>query len=459
MIHKLFHARPVMAHVAKVSLFLVIQAGLWLGLRAGIDPPVETAAPDHTEAFLREELYARWQGDHRLLKDITNPIRKRHPVLERLSYYYTAGPDAYLAAVKDKERLLKETPGPRLICVGGSGLAFGLDSKLLAERYAYHPINLGLHAGLGGDFMLRWAGANARRGDVVILCLEAPVLSWDFTMTPERKKSLLRIAPEMAKYIEPASTAEVTWREWLDEYKTYADEEALAATASKVRARLGHGWNQLLPRDLSETEQFEHAFSARRDELMELFEQAPGIVNREYPRICYCRSAGNEFGDMIEHRGLPRPAKCADGLNLNDHPNLKDKEVSQQIATNLQRLNLFAKDCEAEGVRVYFAYPPLIDGPKARAFAPGYRAMVERHLDIPILNDAEEMILAEELFFDSPHHLTWRGTCVRMRNWISGLDRYLEPEVPMSPARHVASRDSAVRARIVAAGPTDSAVH
>ena len=41
--------------------------------------------------------------------------------------------DNYRAAVVDKERLLAEAASPRVILVGGSGLAFGIDSPTIEE--------------------------------------------------------------------------------------------------------------------------------------------------------------------------------------------------------------------------------------------------------------------------------------------------------------------------------------
>ena len=51
--------------------------------------------------------------------------------------------------------LAAESDKPRLILVGGSAAAFGVDSALLArELPAYQPVNFGLYAALGTRVML-----------------------------------------------------------------------------------------------------------------------------------------------------------------------------------------------------------------------------------------------------------------------------------------------------------------
>src|SRR6266436_7071833 len=67
---------------------------------------------------------------------------------------FTLNKTGYLAASIDKHHLLVQQPSPRIVFVGGSNLAFGLDSSEIERSLSYHPINMGLHIGLGLAFML-----------------------------------------------------------------------------------------------------------------------------------------------------------------------------------------------------------------------------------------------------------------------------------------------------------------
>lgn len=81
-------------------------------------------------------------------------------------------PNNYLQAYTLKCQLLENTPGPRLIFVGGSNLAFGIDSKRIADSLGVNVVNTGLHAGLGIKFMLDDVSEYLREGDVVIIAPE-----------------------------------------------------------------------------------------------------------------------------------------------------------------------------------------------------------------------------------------------------------------------------------------------
>ncbi|MCX6214049.1 hypothetical protein [Spirosoma sp.] len=79
---------------------------------------------------------------------------------------------SYVAASLDKEKKLEETASPRIIFVGGSNLALGLDCQVLNKKTQLNIVNMGLHAGLGLDFMLNEAIDGIKAGDTVILSIE-----------------------------------------------------------------------------------------------------------------------------------------------------------------------------------------------------------------------------------------------------------------------------------------------
>ena len=58
----------------------------------------------------------------------------------------------YFEAYSQKDKLLKETPSPRIVFVGGSSLAFALDSKRISDSIGLPVINTALHAGMGMKF-------------------------------------------------------------------------------------------------------------------------------------------------------------------------------------------------------------------------------------------------------------------------------------------------------------------
>lgn len=69
--------------------------------------------------------------------------------------------------------LAAESDKPRLVIVGGSAVAFGVDSTLLAQELpAYQPVNFGLYAALGTRVMLDLSIKELRPGDLVVVMPE-----------------------------------------------------------------------------------------------------------------------------------------------------------------------------------------------------------------------------------------------------------------------------------------------
>ncbi len=77
-----------------------------------------------------------------------------------------------LFSIRQKNELLRQTPSPRMIFVGGSNLSFGLNSRLIRDELRVNPVNTGVHAGLGLKYMLDSTIGYVREGDVVILIPE-----------------------------------------------------------------------------------------------------------------------------------------------------------------------------------------------------------------------------------------------------------------------------------------------
>jgi len=72
----------------------------------------------------------------------------------------------------DKNRRLDSLPSPKIVFVGGSNIAFGLNSKEIEDSIHLPVVNMGLHAGLGIYFMLNEIRNHVNKGDIVIFSPE-----------------------------------------------------------------------------------------------------------------------------------------------------------------------------------------------------------------------------------------------------------------------------------------------
>ncbi len=80
--------------------------------------------------------------------------------------------DSYMYVILDKHAALARTQGRKMVLVGGSNIAFGVDSGLLEERLGQPVLNGGLTVEMGIKFMLRDIEPALAPGDTVLLMPE-----------------------------------------------------------------------------------------------------------------------------------------------------------------------------------------------------------------------------------------------------------------------------------------------
>lgn len=83
-------------------------------------------------------------------------------------------PNTYTTAYLDKINLLEMTQGEkRIIFIGGSNLAFGLNSEKIKEKFSeYEVINTSVHAGIGLRYILNDTKQYLGNEDIVIIAPE-----------------------------------------------------------------------------------------------------------------------------------------------------------------------------------------------------------------------------------------------------------------------------------------------
>ncbi len=93
----------------------------------------------------------------------------------------------YTASLIDKVERLENIEEAKVVLLGNSNLAFGINSQLMEEELKMPVVNMGLHAGLGNSFHEEMARINVCEGDIYVLChtdygesreLVDPVLAW-----------------------------------------------------------------------------------------------------------------------------------------------------------------------------------------------------------------------------------------------------------------------------------------
>ncbi len=264
---------------------------------------------------------------------------------------------SFLAMCAVKHERLGRIASPRIVFVGGSATAFGIDSPRLERELGRPVVNMGLYQPLGLDFILNEVEGSLRAGDLVVVSPEYSML-----FEPPSADALRQVVE-----LYPAALC------WLppDQARRMIDR---AHKPLGVRAR----------RAIQE-----------------------GLLGREREEDAaapYSRGSFNEHGDVVAHHALPARAIASDGyvLGAPDHPAFR---------RNLERLNRFHRVCVARGVVDVYSYPAALreSVETQRAVFDAVLGELERSLDMPRLHGAGEMVFPLSLFFDSKEHLTLEG--------------------------------------------------
>lgn len=79
----------------------------------------------------------------------------------------------YNRSYLDKIKLIKKIENKRIIFIGGSNLAFGLDSSMIEKEILEHKIiNMGLNVGIGIRYMLEDCKKYLKKGDILVIVPE-----------------------------------------------------------------------------------------------------------------------------------------------------------------------------------------------------------------------------------------------------------------------------------------------
>jgi hypothetical protein len=266
--------------------------------------------------------------------------------------------------------LLEKTPSPRVILIGGSNVALGLDAEAMQTALGLPVINDGLHAGLGIAPM-RELKQYIRPGDVIIVSLEYSMFSSVDIMNgdPIFLADWIEFSPRRVSYLA---------HPWTDTPGIYA---------TMLQRKVNRKVNTAL-------------FGGSLNELRTIF-------------------TGDDFdanGDFIGHtrEGVVAPNKI--------QPTAYPASVSnEEIFVFLDEFYQFAS---AHGAKVYFEAPA---SRQSNCAATGETRMAnfyksfEKRSSIPLLTPFNQVCLPDKYFFDTPYHLNAQGREIKTKRLIENL--------------------------------------
>ncbi len=282
---------------------------------------------------------------------------------------------AYLAALQDKQsRLdsLQQSNEPKMVLIGGSNVAFGINSRSLEEAFGMPVVNMALHAGLRYEFMIKQVMDYPKPGDVYL------------------------IFPEFSQFYEPLSIGTPILYQSLEVFPQgyeYCNQDGLIGPI-KLRA---------------------NAFI----EIIQLkVKRSLGKVLGMSEKNAYQRSVFDHYGDIWTPMTLQSRYKQDD-----KH---MDKDRGYLPSDDFIRLsNEFAERARESGATVLMLFPAIAEAKWDAEVAAQTRDYLNIELKIPLVNDPADYVYDNGLFFDTKYHTTQEGRERRTQQTIEDLRSFM----------------------------------
>lgn len=273
---------------------------------------------------------------------------------------------SFQAALLDKTERLRSIDEPKLILVGNSNLAFGVDSQRIQEALGMPVVNMGLHGGLGNAFLENMGKLDISEGDIVVVChsdydddgtIPDPALAWiTVEMHPEFWKLIpVKAIPQMLKA-----------------YPSYL-------YSSAVRFLTGS------PKNVPET------------------------------GTSYSRAGFNAFGDV-----------CVRGEDsfVFTEGSVVVPQVGEETTARLNELNRYIL---SRGANLVVAGYPIGSGEftPAEAEFDAFEAQLREALDCPVISRFADYFLPYSCFYDTVFHLNDEGVKLRTGQLIADLQDWM----------------------------------
>ncbi|MCU0846992.1 MAG: hypothetical protein MUD12_03815 [Spirochaetes bacterium] len=274
--------------------------------------------------------------------------------------------DIFIAASIEKHKLLEKTEQPRIIFIGGSGLAFGFDSGMVRDATGYNVVNMGLHGGLGPQFYVNEVKPYLRDGDILVFMLEYIFYDGLFFGGRTTLVELSIFYPRSLLYYS---------KENIDCY-------------------------------------FENLPITFQRRLRGIFTKSK--KRNEYN---YRRSGFDEHGDYTAHLALkPRLDKMGQYV---------PRKVSGKVEILMNDLSEF---CKKKNVRLYLAFPTMNppSGNPEKQFRDDLGSLysdIKDKIKIEMIGSPYDFLYPEEYYFDTVYHLNAAGREKRTRDLIEQMKK------------------------------------
>lgn len=271
----------------------------------------------------------------------------------------------YARASGLKHQRLASLPSPKIVLIGGSNLAYGIDSAILEQETKCPVVNMGMNGYLGARLMLAEATPFLKKSDIVVISLEYQNFFNSIDGNNTDQLMLAKANPEVWSYLSPQQQ----WRAIV----------GLPLVAQQKLFRL-----------IRSAMSFNDGSNFDMSEQIETF------------------AGFNKYGDLTSHLALEWPYDDTDRFELSKRT--PDPDI-------VPLLQSFTAKMSERGVKTIYSYSPLkrdfyqahekaIDALHARMTAGGA---------VTVPQPPTTFVYDSPLFFDSIYHLNVKGRPLRSK--------------------------------------------
>lgn len=299
--------------------------------------------------------------------------------------------DLYLGELADKyARLRSFDDENKIIVIGGSSVAFGINSQVMEKYLGMPVVNFGLYGPLGTTIMMDLARGHVNEGDIIVLAPETDNQTMSMTFNGEG-----------------------VWESCDSDF----------TMLFKIRF---HNWDDMLG-----------SFWVYAQKKLQFFH-----LGKASPDGVYDHDSFNEYGDIVFQRiGTIMPEGYDPTVLIDLDPSIIEDEY-------IDYMNDFIDYCYRQGAEVYYTWPPM-NNLAVQQDEEGileFATYVRENIHCPMISSITDYIMDEGYFYDTNYHVNDFGVYVHTANLIQDLENVIgngdyipierpaPPEVNLNPA-------------------------
>lgn len=285
--------------------------------------------------------------------------------------------DTFVGELSEKYDRLTSLEDKKIVVVGGSSVAFGLDSEMIKESLGYEVVNFGLYASLGTKLMLDLSLGGIGEGDIVMIAPEINEQTLSLYFNPEVTMQAFDGSFNMLSSVASDNLGSLVGRMW-----GFASDKIAYTISGKMPENVG----------------------------------------------AYRKEWFNEYGDNTYDRPYNTMSTVTRSISFDFRYN-KNDPYCQGYEEFIDYVNEYTKKCEKVGASVYFSFPPMCNTALSKTATEQntlyfYNNLIS-NLNCRVISDINDYIIDEGYFFDSEFHLNNAGVVIRTVQLIDDLKREL----------------------------------